>query len=109
MDSLKSTDIAGTNIYHRITADDLYDDAGAMIDEFEEEESPYVDMFDVNLPSAEWMAREEERHRLEVAGVQRLSNEAFGNLRFQARYGARLLFHCIATRFFSVCTHRRIS
>lgn len=70
----------------RITADDLYDDATAMVDEFENEEPLYVDMYDANVPSAEWIAREEERHRLEVAGVQRLSNEAFGELRFKARY-----------------------
>ena len=58
-----------------------------MINEFEKAEEPlYVDMFDANVPSAEWIAREEERHRLEVAWVQRLSNEAFGELRYKARY-----------------------
>jgi hypothetical protein len=51
----------------------------------EDEEPLYVDMFDANVPSAEWIAREEERHRLDVAGVERLSNEEFGELRTQAR------------------------
>eukprot|EP00035_Acanthoeca_spectabilis_P037326 m.44598 g.44598 ORF g.44598 m.44598 type:complete len:554 (-) comp8559_c0_seq1:2948-4609(-) len=74
-----------TDQAYAITADDLYDDATAMVDEFENEEPLYVDMYDANVPSAEWIAREEERHRLEVAGVQRLSNEAFGELRFKAR------------------------
>ena len=55
------------------------------MDDFEEEPL-YVDMFDANIPSSEWIAREEERHRMAMAGSQRLSNEEFGHLRIQARY-----------------------
>ena len=75
----------------RFSSDDLYDDARGIIAELnahvgvEGDEPLYVDMFDANVPSAEWIAREEERHRLEVAGVERLSNEEFGELRIQAR------------------------
>eukprot|EP00036_Acanthoecidae_sp_10tr_P010242 CAMPEP_0182923568 /NCGR_PEP_ID=MMETSP0105_2-20130417/5514_1 /TAXON_ID=81532 ORGANISM="Acanthoeca-like sp., Strain 10tr" /NCGR_SAMPLE_ID=MMETSP0105_2 /ASSEMBLY_ACC=CAM_ASM_000205 /LENGTH=554 /DNA_ID=CAMNT_0025061295 /DNA_START=292 /DNA_END=1952 /DNA_ORIENTATION=+ len=65
-----------------ITAEDLYD--AVDMDDFEEEPL-YVDMFDANIPSSEWIAREEERHRMAMAGSQRLSNEEFGHLRIQAR------------------------
>eukprot|EP00038_Savillea_parva_P011136 m.195345 g.195345 ORF g.195345 m.195345 type:complete len:539 (+) comp19460_c0_seq1:468-2084(+) len=74
---------------HTITADDLYGNARELMDEFDNGDEPlYVDMYDANVPSSEWIAREEERHRLEKAGVQRLSNEAFGQLRLQARQRA---------------------
>ena len=52
----------------------------------------YVDMRDANVPSFEWIAREEERHVQAISGASspRLTNEEFGRLRQQARQRASI-------------------